>query len=772
MDDMEGLSCFLFFLAVVAVLSGPVALIMAWTALRRVEDMRRRWNEVVLRSATRSPEPPPSPAAPVPEPPVLTPPEEQKVVVSVETLAAQTSEGPSLVREHHEKALAAAAAGETSSLEQRIGTRWVLVAGVITVIFAVGFFLKHAVENQWIGPWGRVGIAGLGGLAALVIGEVTRRRGFDFAAKGVTALGFAILYATVFAAHRWYSLIGPAPAYVLAIAVTAAAMSYAVVLDEVAIALLSLAGGYVTPIMLSTGENLPNALFAYVLILSIGAMLCAYWREWSPVNVLAFLGTYLLYTAWFDKFYRPLMGLRWPPPQLGVAMFWLAVFFVVFLILPVLHTLVRQVRSKIQDTLLVLANAAVVFYFLWMMLTNGHRDWLALCSLAMGAAHLGLMGMVTVRCPADGDLRNALLMAGLAFLSLAVPLYFKAHTIAILWAVEAVALAAVGIRRRSTLIQAAAGAAMALAIGKLATELPLHGASFRLFFNPAFGAWAFVAAALLVGHALYRMDKRLDVHVRRMAAQVLYAGALLLLMGVIGLELWHHDELNAGETGGTTFYEQMPLVSVVFVLLLAARPLRPAGQVCPVAAAGLAVACSVFLVFAYPLSYGKSVLFVNEAFMRASVSVAALSLGAWLLRRGERRTEEAAGAASSASLPMLVVLTAVLTLWVLMTEEIWLHFMQKGQTEWRLPAHMYISILWAVYATALMVVGFWRRVRPLRYIALGIFLLLLAKVFLVDTRTISTVYRIAGFLVTGLALVGVSYLYQYLKKHGFFEGVR
>jgi uncharacterized membrane protein len=768
---MDGIVPLLVLLTVAAILSGPIALVVAIVAMKRIEQMRRELNEATTRVPARTSE---SPANVGTEPSPDSGAGTEDLVRSVPARAYSSNAQAEKITPYGvttNTEVVRQTSAQTSSLEQRIGTRWVLVAGVITVIFAVGFFLKHAVENQWIGPWGRVGIAGLGGLAALVIGEITRRRGFDFAAKGVTALGFAILYATVFAAHRWYGLIGPAPAYVLAIGVTAAAMSYAVVLDEVAIALLSLAGGYVTPLMLSTGENLPNALFAYVLILSIGAMLCAYWRGWSPVNVLAFLGTYLLYTAWFDKFYRPLMDLRWPPPQLGVAMFWLAVFFVVFLILPVLHTLVRQVRSKIQDTLLVLANAAVVFWFLWMMLTDGHRDWLALCSLAMGAAHLGLMGLVALRCPADGDLRNALLMAGLAFLSLAVPLYFKAHTIAILWAAEAVALAAVGIRRRSTLIQVAAGAAMALAIGKLATELPLHTSQFRPLFNPAFGAWAFVAATLLMGHALYRLDKRLDAHVRQMAAQVLYVGGLLLLMGAIGMELWHHDELNAGEAGGTTFFEQMPLVSAVFVLLLAARPLRPAGQVCPTATAGLAVASSVFLVFAYPLSYGKSALFVNEAFMRASVFVAALSLGAWLLRRGERRTEEAADAAS-ASLPMLVVLTAVLTLWVLMTEEIWLHFMQRGQTEWQLPAHMYISILWAVYATALMVVGFWRRVRPLRYIALAIFLLLLGKVFLVDTRTISTVYRIAGFLVTGLALVGVSYLYQYLKKQGFFEGVR
>ncbi len=85
------------------------------------------------------------------------------------------------------------------------------------------------------------------------------------------------------------------------------------------------------------------------------------------------------------------------------------------------------------------------------------------------------MGLVTLRCRADADLRNALLIAGVAFLSLAVPLHFKTHTIAVMWAVEAVGLTAVGLRYRNALVQVAAGAVLALAIGKLAVgTAPAH----------------------------------------------------------------------------------------------------------------------------------------------------------------------------------------------------------------------------------------------------------------------------------------------------------
>jgi uncharacterized membrane protein len=117
-------------------------------------------------------------------------------------------------------------------------------------------------------------------------------------------------------------------------------------------------------------------------------------------------------------------------------------------------------------------------------------------------------------------------------------------------------------------------------------------------------------------------------------------------------------------------------------------------------------------------------------------------------------------------------LLGILVLWIVLTEDIWVHYRLGQHANWRLPAHMYISVSWAVYASALMVIGLWRRNRPVRYIGLGIFVLLLAKIFLVDTRMLNVTHRIAGFLATGLALVGVSYLYQYLKKMGFFETAR
>ncbi len=750
---MEDLIRLLLVLGVVSLLCAPLAVILSLVALHRIARLRRE-----MEAGPPLPAPPFDKLPVTPEPERRTP--DEKPVVQ--------SPGPRMEMplERIARGQQATSDREPLSLEQRIGTRWVLVTGVVTVIFAVGFFLKYAYDNQWIGPLGRVVVAAIAGTLALGIGELTRRRGYDVVAKGVTALGFAILYATVFAAHRWYALIDAAPAFGLAMAVTVAAMLYAVMLDEVVAALLSLIGGYVTPIILSTGTNEPNMLFGYVLILSAGAMLCAYRCHWAPVNMLAFAGTIVLYTGWFERFYRPAMRDESSPPQFGIALFWLAVFFLVSLILPMLHTLRRRARSAVQDMVLVLANAAVVFYYFWTILSDQHHAWLALCSLGMGGAYLALTGLVFLRCREDSDLRHALLAVALAFVTLAVPLYFEMYAVVMAWTAEGVVLAAIALRYRSRLMQIAAGILLVLMVGKLAVHLPLHTEPFRAILNPDFGMWCFVAAAVMVCHVFYRFDRRLNPDLRQAIAQVLYAISLLLLMAAASMESWYHAHLNFKGFNMALFTGQMLLLLPVFLLLFVARPICPRGLLCRILGGTLGGAASFFLVFAYgSLHTYNFTIFLNGGFVRAIVLVVALFASGWFLRRTEGEQSE-----NIPGLPQAFMLAGIVVLWVLLTEEIWLYCrVLRPGGDGQLLAHMYISMTWAAYATVLMVVGFWRTIRVLRYLALAIFLLLLAKIFLLDTRQLESVYRIAGFLATGLALVGVSYLYQYLRKKGFFE---
>ncbi|MCP4711810.1 MAG: DUF2339 domain-containing protein, partial [Planctomycetes bacterium] len=217
------------------------------------------------------------------------------------------------------------------AFEQQVGILWVLIAGIITTLVATGFFLRYAYENDLIPAWGRVMIIVVFGLLALGLGEWTRRRDYGVVARGLTAMGFAIMYGAVFSASSYYKLIGTTTALSLSIVVTVLAMLYAMGVNEILAAFIALVGGYLSPIIISTGENRPHALFGYVSVLSIGAMACAIFRKWRAVNILAFLGTFGLYIGWFEKFYRPATRFEATPEQFPVALGWFSVFFVIFL---------------------------------------------------------------------------------------------------------------------------------------------------------------------------------------------------------------------------------------------------------------------------------------------------------------------------------------------------------------------------------------------------------------------------------------------------------
>jgi uncharacterized membrane protein len=771
---MEGFFVLLILLAVGCIVCGPVALIVSIIALNKTKEMYRQTPGKVEK--------------PIREKEVARPVlSEKRVEVTekeeerlAEAIVAAEIEKPKKVGQELLKAAAErikekekrAPGRKTIALEQRIGTRWVLIAGIIAVIFSVGFFLKYAYDTNLIGPLGRVVIAAVSGLVALAVGEITRRRGYGIVAKAVTALGFAILYAAVFSAYRFYGLIGSTPAFILAILVTAAAMLFAVSMNEIVVALLSLLGGFLTPVIVSTGENLPIPLFSYVLILGIGAMLCAYYRKWRAVNILAFAGTFLLYIGWFEKFYRPAMrATEGAPEQMAVALVWLGIFFAVYLVLPILYELIKKVKAKEEDVLLVLANAAVVFYYLWTILFAKYRPQLAFCALGLCAANLVMMGVVIRRCKDDLNLRLALLVIGLFFLTIAVPLYLKMYAVAMAWAVEGVILIVIGLRYRSIWTQAGGAVALLLSFGQLLHRLPMHRAAFNLVFNPAFGTWCFVAGALLVCHIIYRRTSRLPEDQRGPIAQVLYAATTLLLMAAVAMEWYWHCDYNVEESaaGDRYFLKGMVIIFTGFPLLLLVRPIRPRGMVCRFLAMILAGAGAIFTMVAFSEFYSSSfVIFANLDFGIVLVFVAALFTAGWLLSRELEENQY------NRLFAIVFALAGIFVLWVLLTQEIYLYWYCRNRfaeriANWKFLSHMYISVMWAVYGAVLMAAGFWRKIKILRYIALGLFAVLLVKVFILDTRTVKSVYRIAAFLATGVTLVGVSYLYQFVRKKGYFE---
>jgi len=125
--------------------------------------------------------------------------------------------------------------------------------------------------------------------------------------------------------------------------------------------------------------------------------------------------------------------------------------------------------------------------------------------------------------------------------------------------------------------------------------------------------------------------------------------------------------------------------------------------------------------------------------------------------------------------PSIPAVIGLFLLLILLTEEIYMYWYWLARTTGRhehylFLGQMWISVTWALYATCTIAVGLWQRISLLRYISMALYVLVLAKVFIFDMSTrMSSTYRIAGFIVLGSALIGVSYLYQFCKNKGLFQ---
>ncbi|OQY05375.1 MAG: hypothetical protein B6I25_05685 [Planctomycetales bacterium 4572_13] len=765
---MDGFVGFLILLGIGLFAAGPVAMVLAIVLFNKLGGINRRLNKlegkpeygsygaVPAKPMRPVPKPitPTAPTASVQSPPieVKTPP---PVTPSSEVIAATTAYPVP-------KAQLSAKGG----LELKIGTTVAMVIGAILVIVGVGFFLRHIYQAMTFGPAARVSMVAAGGLLAFIIGEVLRRRDYEMVAKGLTALGFALLYAAVFSGSRVYALFSTEWAFGLSIIVTAATMAYAVRLNEVFIAFLALLGGYLSPVIISTGQNLPIPLFSYVFVLSSGAIGCAMFRRWRAVNWIAMVGTYLLYTGWFEKFYTP--------DQMQTALLWLGVFGGMYLICPILYGLLRKVQAHAEDVGLVVLNSAAVFYYLWQILNADFQHAFALTCAGLGVVHLAMMEVGRVRYKEDSNLQAALGVLGTAFMTVSILLYFnRTQPMVIAWSIETVVLTFIGIRYQNLWTKAMSIIVASIAAIGLFYHLPLHNSvDFHVFVNAPFATWCCVSAAILICHGLWRFLGSSDDEESLFMAQIFYAaGAILLVVGC-SLEWYAHCDwhIESRTVGDSNFWLGIIVLCGLAILAFLARPLPPQGQVARcfgvLTAFGGAVWTALVMTDVY---HDGFMIFANVPFMIAAFFVGSILLAAWFVRRTDTERE------GRFRLPPALVLGALILVWVLLSEQIYQYFWCKNKfvesvENWRFSAQMYMSVAWAVYAAVLVILGFIFRVAGIRYLSLTIFAVLLGKINL-DIWDLGTEYRIATFLTTGLILVGVSFLYQFLKKKGFFDAV-
>jgi uncharacterized membrane protein len=250
-------------------------IVRAITAKDRIENLTHRLDKLEFElsqlkqsSAPVSPvEPPPipmpemvaEPIAPqepvlIPEPPMLPPPLEEPLIPPTPAI----------------------------NWERFMGVKLFAWIGGLALFLGIAFFVKYSFDNNLISPELRVAMGFLAGVGLLVGGVVMSRKDFPALSQTLCATGVVVLYAVTFSCRSVYhfQFFGTIPTFLLMVLITVTACLLAVRLNALVVAILGMLGGFLTPILLSTGVDNPAGLFGYIAILDIGLILVALNRRW------------------------------------------------------------------------------------------------------------------------------------------------------------------------------------------------------------------------------------------------------------------------------------------------------------------------------------------------------------------------------------------------------------------------------------------------------------------------------------------------------------
>jgi uncharacterized membrane protein len=265
--------------------------------------------EPVLESLTPPQEPPaPVVAAPPPTPDVKAP-EQGSDAPEHPPESARPPAMP-----HRPPVAAAAHARDRVVMEPAIAAAkpfdWESVVGVklfsavagIALVLAAVFFLRYSMDHGWLAPPVRVAIGIVVAIALLLVCERKAARDYPATANALDAAAIAILFSTFFAAHALWHLIPAPAAFGLLALVTALAVLLSIRRDSMFIAVLGLLGGFATPALLSTGQNQPIPLFAYLLLLNVGLAWVASRKKWPALTILTLVLTAIYQWGWVLKF--------------------------------------------------------------------------------------------------------------------------------------------------------------------------------------------------------------------------------------------------------------------------------------------------------------------------------------------------------------------------------------------------------------------------------------------------------------------------------------
>ncbi len=378
-----------------------------------------------------------------------------------------------------------------------LGGNTIAKAGVGILFLGLAFLAKYASDHALLPV--EVRLAGIAAVALVLLGLGWRLRTArpDFAPM-LQGGAVAVLYLTLFVAFRIYGVLAAGPVFALMVAVAGLAAALAVLQDARALAVVGALGGFATPLLVSSGGGNHVALFSYYLVLDLGIVAVAWFRNWRLLNAVGVLFTFGVASAWGV--------LRYQPAHYAVAQGFLLAYFLLFtavLVLPARQLSAQAARGDRWINGGLLFGVPTVAFALQLGLVRDMPYGSALSALALAGFYVAL-ALRMRNSAALAPLFDAVLAIATVFISLVIPFALDARSSAGAWALEAAGLLWLGFRQQRRVPRLFGYALLLIAGLMLGVVLPSNAAPTAVFNAGFLGALLLAVGALAGAYFVHR----------------------------------------------------------------------------------------------------------------------------------------------------------------------------------------------------------------------------------------------------------------------------
>ena len=633
-----------------------------------------------------------------------------------------------------------------NDIEVKIGLNWINKIGIILILLGTATVMRYTYTN-WMNDYLK-GISGFVlGLLFLVSGEWFNRKDKNLFALGLIGGGIGILYLSVFSSYFILEILTMTTSMGVSILITLASLALSQRYKSMTIGALSLIGGYLPffTYAFSFGLSASGVQIAmgYLLILNLLVLGTSLVRGWIHIKYLSFILNIpcLVYLIYEEA--NEMIGIGYS-----------LVTFIMYLGITLAYPLKEKVKLKIADVVLLGLNTVINCLLVYILFEEaGYGDYKGIIALVYALIYLGLGQLVHKSSSQEIRAQALFFLTAMTFSILMIPFHFGIEWASMGWLIEAVLIIVYAVRRDFGKMEAAGWVILALcAVNFVIYDFHYFWPMEHFPFKYTMMTAGFIIVLAMYVKALH--DNEMFKHSKKGVLLTLYKYFTIVAswIYVLRMTFYFYDKYLPYNSTYEFYFVILAALLTGFYAYFISKVKIMEDLVVRGISTGLYIITDLMCLLLNFITIGDelgqgirilsiAILLLYNAFVILSIKELTMKLIRWK------------------KLSIEIYPMAMAIYFIGASIAIMVNQFDLGNI------NLIISIFLIVMALVFIALGFGKNFILLRRTGLGLSVFSTGKLFIADLAFLETGGRIIAYFCFGLTLIGISYVYDRLRRN-------